>query len=315
MGTLFDQFNIAETVSGQPQGGLRFEKAIELFETIYMPSRNFTPQSRVAYKLDVKQLGNFLSERGVTKPQQVGLAHLQSFLAHLDDRQLTGVTRRRKTASVKALFNFLTTSGFLPHNPAKELVPPEREYKEPRFLTTQEYQALLRACAHETRDAAIIELLLQTGIRLSEAVRLTIYDISLPKNVRADGETMGSISIKGKGRKNRTLPLNYKACKALKAWLKVRPNMVDPALFITKFREPMGARAIQRLVAKYLKAAGIHDASVHTLRHSFATHHVAKGTDLKAVQDALGHESLDTTAVYITTAKAALKRYLHDNAL
>lgn len=76
-----------------------------------------------------------------------------------------------------------------------------------------------------------------------------------------------------------------------------------------------GARAIQRLVAKYLKAAGIPEASVHTLRHSFATHHVAKGTDLKAVQEALGHESLDTTSIYVSTAKAVLKRYLNDNAL
>ena len=315
MSGILDQVSIPEIVGGQPVGELTFEKAIDLFETIYMPSRNFTPQSREAYKLDVAQLCAFLVNGGVTRLDQVSLTHLQSFLAHLDARGLSGVTRRRKTASVKALFNFLAASGFLKNNVAKQLIPPEREHKEPRFLTAQEYQALLRACTHETRDAAIIELLLQTGIRLSEAVRLTTYDIEIPTNVRADGENMGSISIKGKGRKSRTLPLNYKACKALKAWLKVRPNTTESALFITKFREPMGARAIQRMVAKYLKEAGIKDASVHTLRHSFATHHVAKGTDLKAVQEALGHESLETTAIYVSTAKAALKRYLHNNAL
>jgi integrase/recombinase XerC len=243
------------------------------------------------------------------------LTHLQAFLAHLDAQQLSGVTRRRKTASIKAFFDFLTAMGVVTNNPAKQLVPPEREYKEPRFLTTQEYQALLRACAHETRDAALVELFLQTGIRLSEAVKLTIYDIDIPKHVRADGEQMGSIAIQGKGRKSRTLPLNYRVCRALRAWLTARPSITDPALFVTKFREPMGARAIQRMVAKYCRQAAIKDASVHTLRHSFATHHVAKGTDLKAVQEALGHESLETTAIYVSTAKSALKRYLHENAL
>ena len=113
----------------------------------------------------------------------------------------TGVTRRRKTSSIKAFFSFLTGNGLIADNPTRQLIPPEREYKEPRFLTTQEYRALLRACAHQTRDAAIIELILQTGMRLSEVARLSTYDIELPVRINRDPSNTGSIAVRGKGRK------------------------------------------------------------------------------------------------------------------
>jgi len=291
------------------------DQALALFETVYMPSRNLSARTRAEYKTDLTQLTEFLQARGISRAEEISLSHLQAFLAHLDARGLTGVTRRRKTASIKALFGFLAASGLIKHNPARELIPPEREYKEPRFLSTQEYRALLRACAHETRDAAIVELILQTGIRLSEVARLTIHDIELPLRINRDPANTGSIVIQGKGRKQRTLPLNYKACRAIKAWLAIRPDIPDPALFVTKFREPMGPRAIQRAVQKYLREAGIKHASVHSLRHTFATHHVARGTDLRTVQEALGHADLKSTSIYVSTAKAALKRDLQEHAL
>ena len=315
MTSLFDKVAVAELVGELGMDEVTFDGAIELFESVYMASRNLTGRTRVEYRRDVQQLADFLAKRGGVKPEQVNLTHLQAFLAELDAQGLSGVTRRRKTASIKAFFGFLTTSELIPHNPTLQLVPPEREHKEPRFLTTQEYRALLRACAHQTRDAAIIELILQTGIRLSEAARLAIHDIELPLRINRDAANTGSMFIQGKGRKNRTLPLNYKACRALKTWLNIRPDIDDPALFVTKFSEPMGARSIQNVVKKYMDEAGIKNASVHTLRHSFATHHVAKGTDLRTVQEALGHADLKTTSIYVSTAKEVMRRDLQNNTL
>ena len=303
---------IADGISGRD---LAWSGALELFETIYMASRNLAPRTRTEYRADVTQMAVFLRSRGVRRVRETHLAHLQAFLADLDARGLTGVTRRRKTASLKAFFKCLYALRLLAQDPAQPLVPPEREYAEPRFLTAQEYRALLRACAHETRDAALIELILQTGIRLSEAARLTVHAVELPLRINRDAANTGSLSIQGKGRKRRTLPLNYKACRALKAWLAIRPDIPDPALFVTKFRAPMGPRAIQRVVKKYLDEAGIRNASVHSLRHSFATHHVAQGTSLRTIQEALGHADLKTTSIYVSTAKEAMKRELQDHAL
>lgn len=294
---------------------LSWRQALTSFETFYMASRNLAARTRVEYRADLRQLADFLTQRGINNPAEVALAHLQAFLAWLDSKGYAGVTRRRKTASIKAFFGFLTNAGVCAHNPARRLIPPERAYSEPRYLTTQEYRALLAACAHHPRDAAIIELLLQTGIRLAEVARLTLNDVELPKRINQDPENTGNLFIRGKGKRSRTLPLNHKACRALKAWLDVRPDIPDPALFVTRFREPLLARGVQRLVAKHLKAAGIDHASVHTLRHTFGTIHVAKGTDLRTVQAMMGHADLKATAIYVALAKQYMKRALQENAL
>ncbi len=311
---IFSQETIAEVLGNRAEE-LTLDRALQLFQTVYMPSRNFAEKTRRSYKTDLAQLIAFLKSCGVNRLQDVGLANLRSFLADLDAKGLTGVTRRRKVAAIRALFGFLAKDGLISRNPTLELVPPEREYKEPRYLTKQEYEALLTAASHETRDTAIIELLLQTGIRLCEVARLTIHDIELPTRIDRDPANTGSIFIVGKGRKERTLPLNHKVCRALKAWLAVRPDIESPTLFVTSFQEPMGPRAIENMVAKYFKAAGIQGASVHTLRHTFGTHHAIKGTDLRTIQATLGHARLETTAIYVSMAKEAMKRQLQDHAL
>lgn len=315
MAITFRQQLLTELFGEERVQATTLRQALELYETVYMPSRNLSKRTRVEYRTDVLQLIEHLEQGRSVNVDGISLAHLQTFLAHLDNRGLSGVTRRRKVASIRSFFGFLTSSELVSRDPTLQLTPPEREYKEPRFLTTHEYQALLRACSHHPRDAAIIELILQTGIRLSEVSRLTINDVELPARINRDPANTGSITILAKGRKWRNLPLNYKACRAIKAWLTVRPDIDSQSLFVTKFREGMGPRAIERVVEKYVNEAGITNASVHTLRHSFATHHVAKGTNLKTVQDALGHADLKTTSIYVSTAKEAMKRELQDNAL
>jgi integrase/recombinase XerC len=239
---------------------------------------------------------------------------LEAFLAQLDRRGLAGATRRRKVYAAKSLFTYLHRAGHISHNPTEGLVAPRSEQKEPRVLSVAEYQALLRACSHHPRDAAILELLLQTGMRLSELVGLQLGDVELPGRITRDAETVGRLHILGKGRKARWIPLNYKACHALKTWLDVRPEGTS-ALFVTKFDQAIGPRAIQHVVHKYLREAGVSGASVHTLRHTFATHHVAQGTSLRTVQEVLGHASLKTTSIYVQLAQEAVKRELQEHAL
>jgi integrase len=188
-------------------------------------------------------------------------------------------------------------------------------------LSKAEYKRLLDAVRHETRDAALIELILQTGLRLSEVARLTLNDIELPAKIvrpdpaRKDPGTWGRVLVHGKGRKQRTVTLNWKACKAIRAYQAVRPNVDDSHLFITKFGRGIGPRSIENLVMKYLDEAGIHDATVHSLRHIFATMHAKQGTKLGVLRDALGHESLETTSRYVGLAREQMDQELQQHAL
>ena len=291
------------------------QEGVSLYESIYMPSRNFASKTRESYSHDLGDLLSFLGLNGIRRLDLVSPRHLEAYLAELDHRGLAGASRKRKTYSIKSLFGFLYRSGYAKNDLGESLIPPRTEQKEPRFLNKREYEALLRACSHHPRDSALIELLLQTGLRLSEVAHLTLSDVELPGRIGRDADTMGRIHILGKGRKDRWLPLNFKACRALKTWIRSRPNVDIGALFVTKFGTALQPRAIQHAVKKYMREAGIKNASVHTLRHTFATHHVAQGTSLRTVQEVLGHADLKTTSIYVQLAQEAVKRELQEHAL
>lgn len=291
--------------------------AIVQFQDEYLTARNLAPLTRVNYASDLKQLRRYLVEDlGLETIDQVQPRYLQGFLVTLDRRGLRGSSRRRKVATIRAFFRFLVQQGVLPASPAEELLPPEREREERRVLSEAEYKRLMAAVQHEVRDGAILELLLQTGIRQSECAAITLGDLQLPARISRDADNVGSLRVHGKGRKERIVTLNYKACRALTAYLAVRPKIDDEdALFLTKFEKPLGTRSIRNIVAKYLAEAGIPGASTHALRHTFATHHVRKGTKLDVVRQALGHESLATTSVYVGLAREVMDQELQRNAL
>src|SRR5581483_10927161 len=148
-------------------------------------------------------------------------------------------------------FAFLSDRRLVLVNPALKLVPPEREQTQPRVLSEQEYKRLLDVVQFHVRDAAIVELLLQTGMRLSEIAQLSLHDIQLPQRLSKEIGNVGSVTIHGKGRKIRTVTLNWKACKALKHYLAERPDTPYSAIFITKFLKPIGSRSIENVVNKY----------------------------------------------------------------
>jgi site-specific recombinase XerD len=296
-------------------GTTTLAQGIALFETVGMPARNLADRTRQEYIKDLADLTVFLAQQGITKLADIDHQALERYQAEMDRRSYQASTRNRKTYAIKSFFNFLHRRGVIAENVAHDLIAPKPQKREPRFLSEEEYKRLLRVCSHHPRDAAIIELFLQTGMRLSELANLTLDDIELPKKISRDPEHIGTVRMTRKRGKSQTIPLNYKACQALKTWLKVRPQVDHPALFVTKFQTPMSIRAIQYTIEKYLRLANISNASVHTLRHTMAIHHIAKGTDLKTIQETLGHESLETTTIYIGLAKQAQRKALQQNAL
>jgi site-specific recombinase XerD len=287
-----------------------------LYETEYLAARNLAFRSRQEYLNDLKDLLSFLTGgQGITDPVKVTKQHLERYLAELDRRGFAGSTRRRKVASIRSFFSFLQDAGIIQLSPALKLIPPERERNEPRVLSEGEYKRLLEAVRGDIRDQAIIELILQTGLRLTEVARLHVNHVSLPSKISKEPGYVGSVTVLGKGRKQRSVTLNYKACRAIKNYLAVRPDVTDSHLFISKFRNGLSARAIEHRITKHLKEAGIPNASVHTLRHTFATHTIKRGTKLEVVRQALGHESLETTSIYVHLAREMMDKELQENAL
>ena len=298
---------------------LTLDAGLAHFKAVYMPARNYSKRTREEYESDLSDLISFLTLRNLTAWQVVGLRDLQSYLADLDRRGLAPASRNRKTYSIKTFFGFLTQSGYLRKNVAVELIPPTIPHKDRRFLSEDEYQRVL-ANVHTVRDRAVLELFLQSGLRLSELVNLTVTDLELPKRLTKDPENVGMIRVHRKRGKEVYLPLNWKACEALASWLIARREMVrngsaDDALFVSKYRRRMTPRSVRYLVIKYLDRAGVSGASVHTLRHTMATHYLAKGGDLKSVQEMLGHESIETTQIYLGLAKKVQRRMVQEFAL
>lgn len=189
--------------------------AVTLFELVGMLARNLSARTRKEYSNDLAALAVFLEERGISQLKQVALPHLEPYQADLDHRGQKPSTRNRKTHSIRTYFSFLDGHGILRANPALKLIPPRANKKEPRYLSEEEYRRLLRACGHNPRDAAIIEVFLQTGMRLSELANLTFEDLELPTRITRDPDNTEGATIRRKGGKLVTIPLNYKACQAL----------------------------------------------------------------------------------------------------
>lgn len=288
-------------------------QALALYKSVGMGTFQMATRTRTEYENDLADLISVLAQSGITKPTQVTLAHLRIYLTDLETRGYMASTRNRKTYAIKGFFGFLREYALTQDDVAKQLIPPQVERGEPRFLSETEYTRLLQVCSSNVRDAAIIELFLQTGIRLSELVGLNLRDVSLPPTLTTGSSFTGSIRIK-RGGGHATIPLNYKASNALKKWLEVREPIFDTALFLTIVKKPMGKRAVQLMLEKYLDEIGVENASVQSLRHTMAVHHLAKGTPLKTLADILGDHP-DTMKMYLAAARKVKQRALEEHAL
>lgn len=271
--------------------------------------RNFSGQSLRAYASDLRQFEEFLAVRGTTCLTAVDHLCLRAFLAQMGERNYERRSIARKLASVRSLFRWLHKRGDLADNPSKLLRTPKLNRSLPSFLDEQQVNALLKAPEGDwsgVRDRAILELLYATGLRVSELVNLDLGDLELGR---------GSLRTMGKGRKERVLPLLPSAISAVNTWLIQRPrpprtrggvDVAVRAVFINQRGSRLTDRSVRRLIDGYVLQAAINcHVTPHTLRHSFATHLLNHGADLRDVQELLGHAHLATTQVYthVTTAR------------
>jgi len=254
-----------------------------------------------AYAEDLSQLIEFAETQGITDVHAVDSTLLRSFLAYLQSLGLARASRARKTATLRSFFSYLARQSLLPRSPAVGLRSVKTERRLPKYLRSDEMEALLAAPAAETalglRDRALLETLYATGMRAGELVTLCLSDVDYDEGV---------IRVIGKGNKERMTLLGRQAVFALQRYArKGRPELLlnaekdDGALFVNRYGGRLSDRGVRKLFDRYCDAASTHlKITPHVLRHTFATHLLSNGADLRLIQELLGHASLATTQMY-----------------
>lgn len=245
----------------------------------------------LAYGKDIDQLVNYLQAAGKTDPTAITTADLQAFMQKLADEHYTPKSVSRKTNSTKTFFKFLTTSGLIQTNPADALEHPKFENKPPRILTKLEYRSLRDAARSDIRMLAVIELLLQTGIRIGELSKLRVEDVDL--------ENLTLHVPPFEDTRERTIPLNKAAADAIKNYLPYRVKTPNHALFVTKTGRPLLIRNIRTAIDRYFRIAGIKEAKVNDLRHTWVAYQLQSGVPMVMVSKLAGHKRLSTTEKYL----------------
>jgi integrase/recombinase XerC len=278
--------------------------------------RNLSDHTATNYFRDLNQLLKFLDEQGVVSFGGVNLSLARQFLLFLEESKYARRSLSRKISACRSFFKYLVREGIVPENPFDLISTPKLPRKLPNFLYLHEISKMLDAPDVNTsfglRDRAVLELLYSSGMRVSEVVRLKLEDLDLAS---------GEVRVFGKGAKERIVLIGSHAKAALGRYLEEgRPKLsvltkkdLKGAVFLGKWGTQIAARSIERMIARYAREAGI-DKKVtpHTLRHTFATHMLSGGADLKIVQELLGHASLSTTQVYTHITREQMKK-IYDN--
>lgn len=260
----------------------------------YLESRRRARATIVAYSKDIEQLVSFLANMGKRDIGEVTRDELEAFLKKLKADNYTPKSVSRKINSMKTFYRFLKSAGAVNVDPTADIEHPKYEVKPPRVLSKLEYRALRDACRTDPRTYAVVELFLQTGIRIGELATITLDDIK---------ENELHIPAQ-EGHGERSLPLNKAAKEALDRYLVVRGDSVtSKSLFITKTGRALLIRNIRTAIDRYFRVAGIENAKVNDLRHTFIFHHLMAGTPITSIQKLVGHKRLSTTEKYLELVK------------
>lgn len=278
------------------------DSAIDGFLRYLKIERNASELTLKSYSEDFGSLRDYFHDRvgEVSSPAEVHIAQLRGYITYLNECNYARTTIARRLASLRSFFRYCQREGLVTANPAKALRTPRIGRKLPHFLTSEQIAKLLEAppanLPEGLRDRAILETLYSAGLRVAELVGLNVSDWDRDADI---------IRVFGKGKKERIAPIGRYASKALLRWLEVREEAPDAgakdrgAMFLNRFGTRLTTRSVGRMLEKYLTLTGLDKLTTpHTLRHSFATHLLDGGADLRAVQELLGHKSLTTTQIY-----------------
>jgi integrase/recombinase XerC len=278
--------------------------------------KNASAHTVKSYREDLSQALDFFRGRlpgQPPEPRHLTTRLLRAYLAWLHEQGYAKTTIARRIAAVRSWCRFLCRQGVLAANPTDGLRGPRQDKKLPHFLSEAELLRLLEAPPAETplglRDRAILETLYSAGLRVSELTGLSLEDVDLDS---------GLVTVRGKGKRERLALLGPQALAALRAWLTERENLLGrrarkpAAVFLNKNGGRLTSRSVGRLLEKYLAQAGLDPRTTpHTLRHSFATHLLDRGADIRSVQELLGHRSLGTTQIYTHVTTTRLQDSYH----
>ncbi len=287
------------------------QTATQAFLNYLRIERNASDLTVKSYADDMAHIAEFFQEQtgSVPEPRHVEIGILRSYVSYLHECGYARATVARRLACLRSFFRYCNREGICEVNPAKPLRTPRAGRKLPHFLTTDQVGSLLIAPPANTsaglRDRAILETVYSAGLRVSELVGLNLADWD---------RSAGILRVLGKGRKERLSPVGSFATKALDKWMEVRqsdpkaPEKQRSAIFLNRFGRRLTTRSIGRLLETHIQTAGLtQQTTPHTLRHSFATHLLDGGADLRSVQELLGHKSLTTTQIYTHVSTRRLR--------
>ncbi len=284
------------------------EKELQNYTNYLSVEKGLAKNTLESYRRDLRKLLGFFKKLEITELQTVSRDHITQFIMEMKKQGCATSSISRCIASIRSFFNFLLQEGLIEKNPAIELESPRMEKKLPRVLTTTEVEKLLsqpRPGEHNgLRDRAMLELLYASGIRVSELVSLNITDFE---------PQVGFLRCRGKGMKERIVPIGSVAINFVNEYLdKSRAKLLkkngEPALFVNHHGRRMTRQGFWKILKKYALKSNLYgDVTPHTLRHSFATHLIENGADLRSVQEMLGHSDISTTQIYTQITKRKIR--------
>lgn len=281
----------------------------DVFLRALQAERDLSPHTLEAYRRDIGDFASWAGRAGVTRVSQVTRMLLRRYVAYLGERRYARRSIARKVSALRSFLEWATRHGLLEANPAMGLGTPKLERPLPKVLRAREAARLCELPPEDDplglRDRAIIELAYGSGLRVAELCGLDIDDLDPKRRV---------LIVTGKGRKQRRVPVSDPAARAVERYLTVRgripakaPATASPALFLNRRGGRLGPRSVRAMLERRLRGAGQTPVGPHVLRHSFATHLLDGGADLRTVQELLGHENLATTQIYTHVSMERLR--------